>query len=223
MLGIFGTLVGAGWLDPLAAVAVGLMVSRMGFEVARDAILTLADASSASEDFMPRVQEVLGAMPSMLACSDVRIRLVGRSAFVEARVSSAAGATGEAVLSSAVSDLEKRLLALPEVSDVRLSFQSSVHADATLPGWWELPAEPEHDAVSREGPALHAELKEGRRRVVAQFPELGMPRSLIFESESTREKHHIDRHIDRLVERRMEHAEWAQSGAELATGAKKSN
>jgi hypothetical protein len=260
MTGIFGTLVGASWLDPLAAVAVGLMVSSMGFEVraaavtcrlyagymavtwrlhgrrtdrlsyprhphahtsspitrllpkppqvAKDAILTLADASSSTDELLPRVQDVLGATPELLTCSDVRLRLLGSSAFVEAKVAPAA-TTGsdEAVLTAAVTDLERRLLALQEVADVRLSYVTTAASDAPLPAWWELPVRGDAGKAAdtaHDESAETAALKEGRRRVVAHFPELGMPRTLIFPNPTATPT--LEREI-----------------AEIATGAKKTN
>ena len=55
-VGIGGAMAGWGWLDPLAATAVGVMVSMMGVEVARESIGAIASARATAGH--PRSQQI---------------------------------------------------------------------------------------------------------------------------------------------------------------------
>lgn len=50
IVGIFGAMCGCPWLDPFAATAVGVMVLRMGGEVAHESLVALGPDSRADED-----------------------------------------------------------------------------------------------------------------------------------------------------------------------------
>lgn len=52
VVGIGGALMGCAWLDPLAATVVGLMVARMGLEVAQESISGLAEHMSSASKFV---------------------------------------------------------------------------------------------------------------------------------------------------------------------------
>ncbi|QLG89375.1 cation transporter [Chitinibacter bivalviorum] len=75
-LGIIGNLLGYPLLDPVAALIVGLMVGRMGFSFAWDALHDLMDRAAKLEE-IEQIQEILLATPGVLGLHDLRTRKTG--------------------------------------------------------------------------------------------------------------------------------------------------
>ncbi len=75
-LGITGNLLGYPLLDPIAALIVGFMVSRMGWTFAWDALHDLMDRAVAEED-VARIQAILAETPGVLGLHDLRTRKMG--------------------------------------------------------------------------------------------------------------------------------------------------
>lgn len=75
-VGIIGNLLGYRLLDPLAALIVGLMVAKMGFGFAWDALNDLMDRAAAEED-VARLQSCLLSTPGVLGIHDLRTRMMG--------------------------------------------------------------------------------------------------------------------------------------------------
>jgi cation diffusion facilitator family transporter len=74
--GIGGNLLGYRILDPVAALVVGLMVARMGWGFARDAMHDLMDRA-ADERFMVGIRRALDDTPGLLGWHDLRTRKMG--------------------------------------------------------------------------------------------------------------------------------------------------
>ncbi len=75
-LGIGGNLLGYGLLDPIAALIVGLMVLRMGWEFLWKALKDLTD-HAASEQEMQAIKSEILATPGVLGVHDLRTRKTG--------------------------------------------------------------------------------------------------------------------------------------------------
>ncbi len=75
-LGIGGNLLGYGLLDPIAALIVGLMVLRMGWEFLWKALKDLTD-HAASEPEMQAIRRDILATPGVLGVHDLRTRKTG--------------------------------------------------------------------------------------------------------------------------------------------------
>lgn len=75
-LGIGGNLLGYGLLDPIAALIVGLMVLKMGWEFLCKALNDLTD-HAASEQEMHEIKREILATPGVLGVHDLRTRKTG--------------------------------------------------------------------------------------------------------------------------------------------------
>lgn len=84
-LGIVGNLMGFPLLDPVAALIVGLMVTKMGWEFAWDALNDLMDRSASQEQIADIIQ-VLKDTPGVQGVHDVRTRKMGDMILVDAHL-----------------------------------------------------------------------------------------------------------------------------------------
>ncbi|TAK92666.1 MAG: cation transporter [Aquabacterium sp.] len=84
-LGIIGNLLGYPLLDPVAALIVGFMVTKMGWEFGWDALNDLMDRS-VSEDQINEIRQVLTETPGVQGVHDLRTRKMGDMIMVDAHL-----------------------------------------------------------------------------------------------------------------------------------------
>jgi cation diffusion facilitator family transporter len=84
-LGIAGNLAGYPLLDPIAALIVGLMVARMGWRFAWDALNDLMD-HAADEQEVQAIRQTLIETPGVAGVHDVRTRKMGDMIVVDAHI-----------------------------------------------------------------------------------------------------------------------------------------
>ena len=84
-LGIAGNLAGLPFLDPVAAIIVGLMVGRMGLRFGWDALNDLMDRA-ASEEQITAIRRVLEDTPGVLGVHGLRTRKMGDMILVDAHL-----------------------------------------------------------------------------------------------------------------------------------------
>lgn len=84
-LGIAGNLAGLPFLDPVAAIIVGLMVGRMGLRFGWDALNDLMDRA-ASEEQISEIRRVLENTPGVLGVHGLRTRKMGDMILVDAHL-----------------------------------------------------------------------------------------------------------------------------------------
>lgn len=94
-LGIIGNLLGYPILDPIAALVVGLMVSKMGLEFGWDALHDLMDRS-ADEQEVQAIRQTILETPGVLGTHDLRTRKMGDLIIVDAHIEVNAAQTVEA-------------------------------------------------------------------------------------------------------------------------------
>ena len=83
--GIIGNLMGYPILDPIAALIVGLMIGKMGWEFGSDAFHDLMDRS-ANDQEVKAITETLLQTPGVLGVHDVRTRKMGDMILVDAHI-----------------------------------------------------------------------------------------------------------------------------------------
>jgi len=81
-VGIGGNLLGFGLLDPIAALVVGLMVVKMGWDFVWDALHDLTDRA-ASEEETRAIEHEIRAVPGVLGVHDLRTRKTGDMILVD--------------------------------------------------------------------------------------------------------------------------------------------
>jgi cation diffusion facilitator family transporter len=84
-LGIVGNLAGYPILDPIAALIVGLMVTKMGWEFGWDALHDLMDRA-VDEEEVEAIRQTLLATPGVSGVHDVRTRKMGDMVVVDAHL-----------------------------------------------------------------------------------------------------------------------------------------
>jgi cation diffusion facilitator family transporter len=84
-VGIGGNLLGLPLLDPVAALVVGLMIGRMGWRFAWDALHDLADRA-ANEEQTDRIRHEILQTPGVLGVHDLRTRKAGDLLIVDVHV-----------------------------------------------------------------------------------------------------------------------------------------
>lgn len=84
-LGILGNLMGYPLLDPVAALVVGLMVSKMGWDFGWNALNDLMDRS-ASEDQIAQIEQTIRQTPGVLGVHDLRARKMGDMILADAHI-----------------------------------------------------------------------------------------------------------------------------------------
>jgi cation diffusion facilitator family transporter len=94
-LGIVGNLAGYPILDPIAALIVGFMVSRMGWTFGWDALHDLMDRS-ADEQEVQAIRKTVIETPGVLGVHDLRTRKMGDLIVVDAHIEVDAAQTVEA-------------------------------------------------------------------------------------------------------------------------------
>lgn len=94
-VGIVGNMAGYPILDPIAALIVGFMVSRMGWSFAWDALHDLMDRGADEQEVMA-IRETLLGTPGVLGVHDVRTRKMGDMIIVDAHLEVQADITVEA-------------------------------------------------------------------------------------------------------------------------------
>jgi cation diffusion facilitator family transporter len=94
-LGIAGNLLGYPILDPVAALVVGLMISKMGWSFAWDALHDLMDRAVDDEEVLA-IRETLTLTPGVRNVHDVHTRKMGDMIVVDAHIEVDAGITVEA-------------------------------------------------------------------------------------------------------------------------------
>jgi cation diffusion facilitator family transporter len=84
-LGIVGNLMGYPLLDPVAALIVGFLVTKMGWEFGWDALNDLMDRS-VSEEQINEIKTILGQTPGVQGVHDLRTRKMGDMIMVDAHL-----------------------------------------------------------------------------------------------------------------------------------------
>ena len=84
-IGIIGNLAGYPILDPIAALIVGFMVARMGWEFGWDALHDLMDRA-VNEQEVEAIRATLNATPGVAGVHDVRTRKMGDMIIVDAHL-----------------------------------------------------------------------------------------------------------------------------------------
>jgi len=84
-VGIIGNLLGYPILDPIAALIVGLMIGKMGWEFGSDAFHDLMDRS-ANEQEVKSITDTLLSTPGVLGVHDVKTRKMGDMILVDAHL-----------------------------------------------------------------------------------------------------------------------------------------
>ncbi len=84
-IGIAGNLAGYPLLDPIAALVVGLMIAKMGWEFAWDALHELMDRSI-DEQEVAAITSTLAGTPGVMGVHDVRTRKMGDMIVVDAHI-----------------------------------------------------------------------------------------------------------------------------------------
>ncbi|MDE4644934.1 cation diffusion facilitator family transporter [Klebsiella quasipneumoniae] len=81
-LGIIGNLAGFAWFDPLAALAVGLVITRMGYRFAATALHDLMDRA-VDEETQRAIAGTLRATPGVAGLHDLKTRKAGDLVLVD--------------------------------------------------------------------------------------------------------------------------------------------
>jgi cation diffusion facilitator family transporter len=84
-LGIIGNLLGYPILDPIAALIVGFMVSKMGWEFGWDALHDLMDRAADDEE-VHAISQTLVETPGVIGVHDLRTRKMGDMIVVDAHI-----------------------------------------------------------------------------------------------------------------------------------------
>ena len=84
-LGIIGNLLGYPILDPIAALIVGFMISKMGWSFSWDALHDLMDRA-ADDDEVEAIRNTLLATPGVLGVHDLRSRKMGDMIVIDAHI-----------------------------------------------------------------------------------------------------------------------------------------
>lgn len=93
--GIVGNLAGYPFLDPVAALIVGIMVARMGWQFGWEALHDLMD-QSADNDEVAAIRETILAIPGVRGCHNLRTRKMGDMLTVDVHLDIDAHITVEA-------------------------------------------------------------------------------------------------------------------------------
>ena len=115
-LGIIGNLMGYPLLDPVAALIVGFLVAKMGWQFGWDALNDLMDRS-VSEDQIQQIKEILVQTPGVQGVHDVRTRKMGDMIMVDAHLE-VDGALSVRQGHDIASSARDRVMANPPVLDV---------------------------------------------------------------------------------------------------------
>lgn len=126
-IGIIGNMFGYPLLDPIAALVVGLMVGKMGWEFSWSALHDLMDRA-VSEEETAAIRETVIATPGVRGVHDLRTRRVGDFAIVDVHIEVDAKITVLQGHDIAV-EARKRILENHKVLDVMTHLDPYGHAD----------------------------------------------------------------------------------------------
>ena len=84
-VGIIGNLAGFAWLDPVAALVVGALVTRMGYTFSYDALHDLMDRSVDSDSEQQIITTIL-ATPGVVALHDLKTRRAGDGILIDVHI-----------------------------------------------------------------------------------------------------------------------------------------
>jgi cation diffusion facilitator family transporter len=126
-LGIIGNLLGYPILDPIAALLVGFMISKMGWRFSWDALHDLMDRA-ADDDEVQAIKQTLLSTPGVLGVHDLRTRKMGDMIVVDAHIEVAAQMTVEAGHDIAV-EARKRVLQRHRVLNLMTHIDPSKRPD----------------------------------------------------------------------------------------------
>ena len=84
-IGILANMVGFTWADPIAALIVGLMISRMGLKFIWSNLNDLTDRSVDAETYQ-RIYDKLAGTPGLLGIHDLKTRKMGDMILVEVHI-----------------------------------------------------------------------------------------------------------------------------------------
>lgn len=84
-IGIVGNLLGYPWLDPVAAMVVGVLIARMGYTFAADALHDLMDRS-ADADVEAAIKTTILAVPGVAGLHDMKTRITGDLILVDVHI-----------------------------------------------------------------------------------------------------------------------------------------
>jgi cation diffusion facilitator family transporter len=130
-LGIIGNLAGYPILDPIAALIVGFMVSRMGWEFGWDALHDLMDRS-ADEQEVEQIRQTIAQTPGVLGVHDLRTRKMGDMIIVDAHLEVEATQTVEAGHDIAV-NVRQRVIARHRVLNLLAHLDPAQRPDGDHP------------------------------------------------------------------------------------------
>lgn len=85
VVGVGGTLLGIFWLDALAAVIVGVMVAKIGYELGQDALFELVD-TGLEEEVVNGIRDVIQAIDGVKSLHMLRTRKRGHEASADVHV-----------------------------------------------------------------------------------------------------------------------------------------
>jgi cation diffusion facilitator family transporter len=115
-VGIVGNLLGFTLLDPIAALIVGIMVGRTGWNFMWDAVHALTDRA-ASRELVHHISQQVLATPGVQGVHDLRTRKTGDMVLVEVHLEVDGSLTVRQGHDIAVA-VSQRIMALPQVLDV---------------------------------------------------------------------------------------------------------
>lgn len=79
--GIFASQFGLPWIDPLAAVMVGVLIVKTGYEIFREAAHNLTDGFNQEE--LVRINESIKKVPGVKSVKDIRARIHGNNILMD--------------------------------------------------------------------------------------------------------------------------------------------
>ena len=85
LLGVSGTLFGFSWLDPFAAVIVGLMIIKMAWEFGWNSARELVD-TALDEDTVERIRQVIITVPGVRELHQLRTRSIGNNIICDVHI-----------------------------------------------------------------------------------------------------------------------------------------
>lgn len=127
-LGIIGNLAGFAWFDPLAALAVGLLITRMGYRFAATALHDLMDRA-VDEETQRAIAGTLQATPGVAGLHDLKTRKAGDLVLVDVHLE-VAGEMSVAEGHQIARQARERVLAQHPVLNVMVHLDPSDAASA---------------------------------------------------------------------------------------------
>lgn len=81
VVGVAGSQLGMPWLDPVAALVVGVMIAKTAFEIFKTSALNLTDGFDENE--LDALRQTAAATPGVLNIKDIKARLLGSNVMVD--------------------------------------------------------------------------------------------------------------------------------------------